>query len=170
MIASGQRRAARGWFTLAILLAVLPACGEDEPATDLSGSEGEARSLSFDRVEVRLYRPSAGAAPDQLQIQYVSDASGDKPAVLVVELASLELAEGLELDLLEKLPSGRARGTFYYTHSGMSETPELQRATFDIDHWGEAGSQVAGSFFLVFETGRNLEGRFSTTLKETIVQ
>lgn len=166
---AGRMRAI-GFILLFAAAAGADGCGEDEQASSLSGSIGELRSLDFDRVEVRIFRPAAGQPHDQLQIQYVREGGG-KPAVLTVDITGLSLQSGLTLDLVEALPAGGTRGIYYYTTAGgSSEHPPLERGSLTLEQWGAPGDAVSGRFFLVFleESGRNLKGTFAAELQEEI--
>jgi len=157
---------------LACWLAAPCGCSEEEQASTLSGSIGELRSLAFDDVEVRIFRPAAGQPAAELSIQYVDKDTGEKPAVLVVDLEGLSLRSGTRIDLSELLPSGRMRGTCYWTANGQHfHELEAGRATLELESWsGKAGAQVGGSFHLVLAdaAGRNLKGTFAGKLQETI--
>jgi len=144
-------------------------CDDEDAACSLSGSIGETRSLSFDRVKVRLYRPAAGEPADELLIEYLVDGSGDKPAVLAVELEGLTLNSGVEVDLTEMLAITRTRGVYYWVRGSAHDYPPLSRGTLTIERWGSVGTEVRGRFFLVFEdSGRNLKGEFAAKLEEVI--
>jgi len=142
-----------------LALALAPtACGDVQDIADgvppnaLWGSISESRSLEFDRVDIVIQSPL-------LRIEYIDEKQGgvDKVCKLIIDTAQASLQDGSELGsddfdqwvILERL-----------TVAG-DDFPPVSDGRVHFDRYNlSASGRMVGDFWVMFDDGRNLLGRF----------
>ncbi len=137
---------------LVLALTLAGAC----KGNDLGGSIGDSYALEFDDVQVRK-------VADDVLVEYLKLArrGAEKPCKLVVDASGLQLRGGLDF------PRGGFAQRVLVQRVALEggDFPAVDHGELHFDEAGaDAGDRMAGSFEVIFVTGRSLHGSFDRPL------
>jgi hypothetical protein len=148
-------------------LVSLSCLGCSHGGNKLYGSLSQLYDLSFNSVDAVLQSMSASddTPPNQVQIQYISNSSGD-PCVLTVDFSNIENVAGSSIDLTQlDADNQQPRGVLQRVSSVTTDFP-LERGTITFDQVPTLGQQLSGTFdtTIANPSGYTLDGNFTATV------
>ena len=153
------------WLLLASIL--LTGCATQ---SSLEGSLSDQVSLEFTSVRVERGEHEVSVA----YLKSVSAEGNDTVLKIVANIDGIDLSEGGSVNLTEAIKGGANRGalTRAVHDDSRREFPPLVRGTLNLDANPKAGTEVSGSFSVLFDqggqlgAGRTAFGDFAATVVE----